>query len=331
MASLSELFDQGVSDLGNLSMMWNPFAIIDAKGLDGHSVFSPMLPHLIGFGASILVLLALLRVIHFLSEAIAGRSQGIIGFGAEIVLVAALLFAYPEWVRLLPQVFTSLGKGIQEAAVRDLGGQVAGALAQMGDEKASDFKLWSAQAVELSVGSLIAALSSTIALVFLWVVAKLQAYLFTFWFLLGPIALPTLVYPPLRHVGRIWLGTLLGVSFMGVTGPLVFAILARSQWLPHAFAAGGELDPVTCLVFSLLIIVTLVSIPVLSLKLWGGIEGRVLQGSLSAAEGVSDTAAALQNAAVRARAEYQAWRGGGSQPEGGATPPNPGGSGGSGG
>jgi hypothetical protein len=127
--------------------------------------------------------------------------------------------------------------------------------------------------------------------------------------LLGPVVLPTLVYPPLRHVGRIWLATMLGVAFMGTTGPLLLAILVRSQWIPHAFSAGGALDAVTCLVFSLLILATLISVPVLSLKVWAGIEGRVLPGMLSAAGGASDAAAALQGTASRARAAYATWRG----------------------
>ncbi len=316
MASLQEMFEEGVSDLGKLSTMWDPLSIIDAKGLDGHPVFSPMLPRLMAFGAGLLVLMALLRVIGILSDAFAGRSTPILGFAAETVLIAALLVSYPEWVRILPQIFTGIGRGIQSSAAQDLGAQVAGALAQMGDERASDFKLWSAQGVELGVGSLMAALASTLALVFLWVVAKLQAYLFTFWFLLGPIALPTLIYPALRHVGRIWFATLMGVSFMSVTGPLLFAILVRSQWIPHAFSAGGALDAVTCLVFSLLILTTLASVPVLSLQIWGGIEGRVFQGVSSAAEGASVAAAALQSAAGRTRAAYETWRG----PQSNSTP-----------
>lgn len=309
MASLQEMFEQGVADLGGFSGMWDPFAIIDAKGLDGHAVFSPMLPRLIAFGASLLVLMALLRAISLLTDALAGRRAGLLGFAAETVLVAALLVSYPEWIRILPQVFTTLGRNIQSASASDLGAQVAGALAQMGDERGSDFKLWSAQAVELGIGSLMAALASTLALVSLWVVAKLQAYMFTFWYLLGPVVLPTLIYPPLRHVGRIWLSTLLGVAFMGVTGPLLLAILVRSQWIPHAFSGGGALDAITCLVFSLLILTTILSTPVLSLKVWAGIEGRVLPGMLSAAEGVGNAAAALQGAASRARAAYNTWRG----------------------
>jgi hypothetical protein len=309
MASLQEMFEQGVADLGGFAGMWNPFSIIDAKGLDGHAVFSPMLSRLIGFGASLLVLMALLRVVSVLTDAMAGRKAGLLGFAAETVLVGALLVSYPEWIRILPQVFTVLGRNIQAATVQDLGSQVAGALAQMGDERASDFKLWSSQAVELGVGSLMAALASTLALVALWVVAKLQAYVFTFWYLLGPVVLPTLVYPPLRHVGRIWLATMLGVAFMGTTGPLLLAILVRSQWIPHAFSAGGALDAVTCLVFSLLILATLISVPVLSLKVWAGIEGRVMPGMLSAAGGASDAAAALQGTASRARAAYATWRG----------------------
>ena len=317
MASLQEMFEEGIADLGNLSGMWNPLSIIDAKGLDGHAVFSPMLPRLMAFGAGILVLMVLLRAITLLSEAIAGRTAGIMGFAAESVLIAALLVSYPEWIRILPQIFTAIGRGIQASASHDLGAQISGALAQMGDERASDFKLWSAQGLELGIASLMAALFSTIALVLLWVVAKLQAYLFTFWFLIGPIALPTLVYPGLRHVGRIWLATLLGVSFMSVTGPLLFTILVRSQWIPHAFSAGGALDAVTCMVFSLLIIISLASIPMLSLQVWGGIEGRVFQGASSAAEGASVAAAALQSAAGRARAAYETWRG----PHSGSKPP----------
>ncbi len=318
MATLPEMFQTATEELGNLSAMWNPFAIIEAKGLDGHPVFSSILPRIIVFGIGLLVLFSLLRVIHFFSEAISGRSRPVMGLAAEIVLAAALLVSYPEWVQIFPHVFVALGRGIQEASVQDLSAQVAGSLAQMGDERASDFRLWSVQAFQLGIGSLIAALTSTVALVLLWVMAKLQAYLFTFWYLLGPIALPTMVFPPLRHVSRIWLGTLLGVSFMAVTGPLLFAILTRSQWLPHAFAAGAAMDAVTCMVFSILCIVTSVSIPILSQKIWNGIEAQVFKGAALASEGIGQTAGALYTGGSRARETYDSLKGGRAASQGGS-------------
>lgn len=310
MATISELFDEAVSDLGNISAsVWDPFAIIDAPGLDGHAVFSTMLPRLLAFGAALLVLMSLLRVIHLLSDALTGESRSVMGLGIDVVLAAALLMAYPEWVRFFPNIFTNVGHAVQSASVQDLGAQVSGALSQMGDERVSDFRLWSSQAFELSIMSLIAAMTSTVALVLLWVIAKLQAYLFTFWYLLGPIALSTMVFPPLRHVCRIWFSTYLGVSLMSVTGPILFAILTRSQWLSHAFASGGALDALTCLVFSLLSIITLVSIPILSSRIFSGLETRVFTGAFLAAGSINNSAAAIQNAGSRAKVLYQSLRG----------------------
>jgi hypothetical protein len=97
---------------------------------------------------------------------------------------------------------------------------------------------------------------------------------------------------------------LLGVSFMGVCGPLLYVILVRSNWIVHTFAAGGEMDAVTCLVFALLTILTLVSIPVLSMKVWNGIESRVIAGAFGGAEGVGRTSGMVHSAAARAKLAY---------------------------
>jgi len=307
---MDELFREALQELGNLSGMWNAFAVLDGRGLDGGPVLAPVLGRILAFSAGILLLMVLLRIILGLSRSLSGvgRQESVLGLGIEATLVGALLFAYPDWIRIIPGIFASIGRGVQDYALQDLSAQVSGALAQMGNEKVSEFRLWSQQALALSVAGFLAGIFSTIALVLLWVVAKLQVYLFTFWYLLGPVALPTLLFPPMAHVARIWFSTLLGVSFMGVAGPVFYAILVRSQWLARAFAAGGELDALTCLVFSLLVILGLVSVPVLSMKVWEGIESRVFAGAAGAADGARLTSSALQVTGGRVQAGYQTMR-----------------------
>ncbi len=306
MASLADAFQESIRELGNVSGLWNPFAVIDLKGIEGQVVFASILNKIMLIGAGVLLLMVLLRVLLFLSKAIAGddESQSVLGMAAEVVIVAALLVSYPNWIRLLPQIFNSMGQNILAAATSELSAQISGALAQIGNESASDFSFWSAQAISITVLNLMAAIFSTVALVLLWVMAKLQAYLFAFWYLLGPIGLPTMVFPPLGHVCRIWFSTLLGVSFMVVCGPLLYVILVRSNWVVHTFAAGGEMDAVTCLVFAFLTILTLVSIPVLSMKVWNGIESRVIAGAFGGAEGVGRTSGIVHSAAARAKLAY---------------------------
>lgn len=326
MAALEDSFQDSLHELGNVSGLWNPFAVIDLKGIEGQAVFAAILPKIMVIGGGILLLMVLLRVLVFLTRAISGEDegQGVFGMAAEATLVAALLVSYPDWIRLLPQIFTSIGQGILGASLSELSAQISGALVQIGNESASDFPFWSAQAISITVLSLLASILSTVALVLIWVMAKLQAYLFTFWYLLGPIALPTLVFPPLSHVCRIWFSTLLGVSFMSVSGPLLYVILVRSNWLVHTFAAGGQMDAMTCMVFALLTILTLVSVPVLSIKVWNGIESRVFAGAAGGAEGVSRSVSVLTAVATRAKSSYQSLRGEskganapGSKPSGG--------------
>ncbi len=319
MAAIEDSFQDSLHELGNVSGLWNPFVVIDLKGIEGQAVFAAILPKIMLIGGGILLLMVLLRVLVFLTRAISGEDegQGVLGMAAEVTLVAALLVSYPDWIRLLPQIFSSIGQGILEASLSELSAQISGALVQIGNESASDFPFWSAQAISITVLNLLAALFSTVALVLIWVMAKLQAYLFAFWYLLGPIALPTLVFPPLSHVCRIWFSTLLGVSFMSITGPLLYVILVRSNWLVHTFAAGGEMDAMTCMVFALLTILTLVSVPVLSMKVWNGIESRVLAGAAGGAEGVSRSASVLQAVATRAKSSYQSLRG---EPKGAGAP-----------
>ncbi len=312
MAALQDAFQESVSELGKMSSLWNPFAVIDLKGIEGHTVFSAILPRIIVIGMGIMLLMVLLRILLFLTRTISGQDSGqsVLGTATEISIIAALLVSYPDWIRLIPQIFTSIGKGILESSVSDLTAQISGALVQMGNESASDFPFWSAEAISITVISLLASLLSTIALVLIWVIAKLQAYLFTFWYLLGPIALPTLIFPPLSHICRIWFSTLLGVSFMSVTGPLLYVILLRTHWMVNAFAAGGEMDAITCLVFALLCLLTLVSVPVLSMKIWNGIESRVFAGGAGASDGIGKTVSILQSVATTAKSTYQNLRGG---------------------
>jgi hypothetical protein len=330
MADLAALMEE--AELGDLSRIWNPFAIIDGRGLDGAPVFTAMLSRILVFGISLLVLMVLLRIIQHLFRALSGGAEedGILGIAAEAALVAALLLAYPAWIRLLPEVFNHLGRAIQAHVLSDLVGQASGALAQIGNEKASDFRMWSEQVIALPILSLLAAVLSTVALVLLWVMAKLQAYLFAFWYLLGPVALPTLLFPPLAHVGRIWFGTFLGVSFISVTGPLLHAILARSGWMAHAFASGGELDALSCLVFSLLTILLMVSIPILALKVWSGVESRVFCGASASAQAIAGGTALVQAAGSRAQSAYNSWRAErlAARPIGAGSPPGPKGEGG---
>jgi hypothetical protein len=75
---------------------------------------------------------------------------------------------------------------------------------------------------------------------------------------------------------------------------------------------------VTCMVFSILCIVTSVSIPILSQKIWNGIEAQVFKGAAMASEGVGKTAGALYTGGSRARETYDSLKGGRAASQGGS-------------
>lgn len=269
-------FQASVQALGNLSRTWDPFAIIQTAGFDGRPIFSAILPRIITIGCGLLALMLVLRLLEAFSRQLENSDEdtGLLGIVAEATLLAVLILAYDPLVLLFPHLFTTIGESIARLYSADLTAQVAGSLQVLGNEKVTDFKFWTAP-ISMSVTGLLAAMLSYAALVLIWVLGKLQGYLFTFWYLMGPLALPTLLFPPLRRIGAAWFSSLMGTAFMGIIGSIYFLILVRTSWLPKAFAAGSAADFMTCMVYSLICILSLVSIPLISMKLWSGLESNI--------------------------------------------------------
>jgi len=268
-----EDFIAAVSSLGDVGNLWDCFSIVQARGFDGKALFAAILPKLVGIGCGLLTLLTVVRVLEILTRQVEGEeTPSPLSLGAEATLLAVLIIAYDPLLLLIPKIFDTLGHSLSDLFKADLAAQLAGSLESLGNEKLTDFRFWTGGAFTMSIVGTLSAMLSFAALVLVWVMAKLQAYLFTFWYLLGPIALPTLIFAPLRRIGLAWLSSFLGTAFMSITGSLFYFIMVRSSWLPKAFAAGGVSDYLACLVYSLLCILLLVSIPVFSLKLWSGIE-----------------------------------------------------------
>jgi hypothetical protein len=266
-------FIAAVSSLGDVGGLWNCFAIIQTRGLDGKLVFAAILPKLVTIGCGLLVLLTLVRVLEILTHQVEGEdSPSPLGLGAEATLLAVLITSYDPLLLLIPKLFDSLGHTLSRLFAAELAAQLAGALQALGNEKLTDFRFWTGGAFSMSIVGTLSAMLSFAALVLVWGMGKLQAYLFTFWYLLGPVALPTLIFAPLRRIGMAWLSSFLGTAFMSITGSLFYFIMVRSSFLTKAFAAGGASDYIACLVYSLICIMLLVTIPVFSLKLWSGIE-----------------------------------------------------------
>jgi hypothetical protein len=266
-------FVAAVSSLGDVGGLWDCFAIVHSRGFDGKPIFAAILPKLVTLGCGLLVLLSLFRVMEMLTRQVEGEEdQSPLGLATEATLLAVLIVAYDPLLLLIPQLFDTLGHSLSGLFAADLAAQLAGSLETLGNEKLTDFRFWSGSAFMMSIVGVLSSMLSFAALVLVWVMGKLQAYLFTFWYLLGPVALPTLLFPPLRRIGLAWLSSFLGTAFMSISGSLFYFIMVRSSWLPKAFSAGSASDYIGCLVYSLLCILLLVTIPFFSLRLWSGIE-----------------------------------------------------------
>src|SRR6266849_9358515 len=112
----SDLYKAAVTSLSDLSKIWDPFIVVDMKGLDGLTVFAHILPGVEKLGLGMLLLMALLRSIHLLSSVLAGGDESILGMAVEVALISGILGGYSEWIRLAPSFFTGLGNSIMVAS-----------------------------------------------------------------------------------------------------------------------------------------------------------------------------------------------------------------------
>ena len=276
--SASDDFAEAVSSLGDISQVWNLFAVVYSKAFDGVMVFPAILAKVQVVGAGILVAFFLLRILYAFSSQMESEDGelNLLGIVAETVLVAILMAGYEYLILLFPYIFDGLAHTISSLFETDLRAQIAGALTIIGNEKATDFKFWTGDFINMSLMGIFAAITSYAAMVLLWVIGKLQSYLFCFWYLLGPVMLPTLIFPPFRKIGATWFSSLMGTSFISIVGSIYYFIIVRSAWLPKIFSAGAGADYLTCMVYSLICLVSLISVPFVSLGLWGGIERGVV-------------------------------------------------------
>lgn len=297
----NEDFQSSVSALGDLEGVWNPFAILETLGMNGKPLFASILPKIIVLGCGLLVLMGLLRLMGALANQMEHPDEdiGLMGLAAEATILAILILFYDPLVMLFPSLFAKIGASLAHLYAADLTAQVSGSLQILGNEKVTDFRFWTGS-LSLSMTGLMAAMFSYAALVLVFVMGKLQGYLFTFWYLLGPLALATLLFPPLRRVGAVWFSSLMGTAFMSIIGSLYFLILSKTGWLAKSFSAGFASDFLTCMVFSLLCLLSMSMIPLISLRLWSGIENNIVGAAGGAQKamgrGAGATAWALQKA-----------------------------------
>ena len=116
-----------------------------------------------------------------------------------------------------------------EAYDASLMDQVLASLQAVGEEKSQETKWFSLNALAASIPNILSTAAAGLALALYWVMSKYQALLYTFWYLIGPVLLPFWLFPPFRGVAERWFASLLGASFMGVVGALMFVLMAKAQ------------------------------------------------------------------------------------------------------
>lgn len=70
---------------------------------------------------------------------------------------------------------------------------------------------------------------------------------------------------------------------MGVVGAIMFILMEKAQWMTKAFGAGTNASYITALVFALLTLFLMFSIPRLSASIWSGISSSFSQSAATAA------------------------------------------------
>lgn len=285
---MEEDLQHAISVLGDFSGLFDPFRIIRMRGIDGAVVFDAILPRVVHLGAGILVIMALFELLGLTikSTAAGGRSVPILGVLLKIALAAGGLLAYKPFVVTACSVFPLIGERILGVMAEDVGIQVGSALATIQIESISQFKLWTGTLFDLTVSSLVAAVLSFLGLILLWVMSLLQGFLWTLWYLVGPLALPCMVFSPMAHVMRNWMMSILGVAFWSVTGSLMAAIAVKAQFLDKSFAAGSMGDVWVSIVYSALSVLLMISTVGLAQHAFSAIDLGI-QGAFQSAKSLA--------------------------------------------
>ena len=281
-----DAYTDAVTELATVSDIWNPFQLVYSES--GGSVvnqWQTFIHSMQMVGVGLLVLMAALKFVKvFLDELndIPATTK-ILGIAVEMILVTVFLFNYTWFAEIFPSLFHQLTKSILASYEASLMDQVLSALKAAGAEKSSEIKWFSINAIEASIPNILSTAAAGLGLALYWVMSKYQAMLYTFWYLIGPILLPFYLFPPFRGVAERWFASLLAASFMGIVGAIMFILMVRAQWLTLAFGAGANASYITALVFAILTLLLMISIPRLSNSIWDGISASLSQSATTGA------------------------------------------------
>jgi hypothetical protein len=309
-----DAYTDAVSELASVQAIWNPFQLIyvNSNGVVVNQ-YQGLLHSMQLVGVAILVLMAALKFMKvFLDELNQiPATTTLMGIAVEMVLVTVFLFNYTWFVEIFPSLFHKLTSSILTAYEGDLMDQVLASLKAVGEEKSAEVKWFSLNALAASIPSILSTAAAGLALALFWVMSKLQALYYTFWFLIGPVLLPFYLFPPFRGVTERWFSSLLGSAFMGVVGALMFVLMAQAQWLIKAFSAGVNTSYITALVFALLTLFLMFSIRRISNSIWEGISTSTAQAiSTAGTLGGAAAAVTIGTAGAAAQATGSGIRGG---------------------
>lgn len=280
-----QAYTDAVEELLTVDAIWNPFQLVYVtSGGTVVNQWQGFIHSMQLVGLAILVLMVALKFIKIYLDELnhIPALTTIFGIAVEMVLVTVFLFNYTWFAEIFPSLFHKMTRAILEAYDATLMDQVLASLRAVGEEKASETKWYSLNAMLASIPSILSTIAAGLALALYWVMSKYQALLYTFWYLIGPLLLPFYLFPPFRGVAERWFASLLGASFMGVVGAILFVLLSKAQWLTKAFSAGVNTSYITALVFALLTLLLMISIPRLSNSIWEGVSTSMTQAMATA-------------------------------------------------
>lgn len=275
-----DAYTDAVSELSAVENIWNPFQLVYVPSGGGVvNQWQAMIHSMQSIGLALLVLMAALKFVKAYLDELnhIPALTTIFGIAVEMVLVTVFLLNYTWFAEIFPSLFHRLTTAVLDAYDASLMDQVVASLKAVGAEKSQETKWFSLNALEASIPNILSTAAAGLALALYWVMSKYQALMYTFWYLIGPVLLPFYLFPPFRGVAERWFASLLGASFMGVVGSIMFVLMAKSQWLTKAFSAGVNTSYITALVFSLLTLLLMFSIPRLSNSIWEGISSSMTQ------------------------------------------------------
>lgn len=271
---MEEDLSQAVTALGRYTGLFNPFSIYEMRGIDGSRPFIAVLGKLTGIGYSILVVMLLAELIR-ITVRVSGDSREVSNYPGAIlrgVFAAVFLFTYEFVMFQIVSIFPAIGSSIMGENANAIGSQIDAALATIQLESVSSFRIWTGNIFDLAASAILASILSFFALLLMWILSLLQSYLFLFWFLIGPLAIPAWAFTPLNHVFMNWFWSTLAIGFWSVTCSVMVCICARAHFLEMGFASGASGDIIAATVYSLAAILMMVSSVWVSNRVFGGVE-----------------------------------------------------------